>query len=253
MEEIDLLDEADDRLNGLFDDDPHAQRQAVWDVLERAANEPDLEDALLEALELSFSEWTDESQGTLWMVIIVGELRLESAVNLLLRGLGSEDELVVAAVIRSLRRIGEPAFDAILDELDDDAFGLEAWRAAITALEGVRSHDLPVVRDTIEERLIALLHRPVDDRDSIYRAEQAALSLARIGVQRSRPIIEKLHTEVLGRANAFLQEALDILEENPEGTPLSSDLEWTEEFRWASDADPGGELPDGVGGELSDE
>lgn len=245
MSDSEIFDEADERLQGLFDDDPAVQHRTVWELIERVPTEPDLEEALLETLELSFSEWTDDTQATLWIAVILGELRTERAVPLLARGLGSDDEPVVAAVVRALRRIGAPAYDYLLEQLDDDAFAIEPWRAAVTALEGVRGEAAPPgLRETVEERLITLLHRPVDDRESVYRAEQAALSLARIGVPRAKEPIERLHNEVLGRANSFLQEALDILAEHPEGTPLSSDLEWTDEFRWVADADPGGELPD---------
>ncbi|MEM7263637.1 MAG: hypothetical protein AAF488_16740 [Planctomycetota bacterium] len=236
-----LIDDVDERLYGLFDDDPVHQRSAVFELIERAPREPDLEEALVEALEMSFEHWNDTTQATFWVIVILGEIGLDRVIPLIAQGLSVDDEVLVAASTRALRRIGEDAFTHLLEELRRDNFEHDGFVAALHVLEGVRAHDAPGTREVIEAQLTQFVAEPSEGRSGELRAEAAALSLARLGHTDARSAIERLHNEVYRRRNAFLQEALDLIDEYPEGVPTEAELSWDDEFRWAL-GDPGGDV-----------
>ncbi|MFN0060860.1 MAG: HEAT repeat domain-containing protein [Planctomycetota bacterium] len=238
----DIRGELDERLLELFDEDLDSQRAAVFELLDRIRAEDDLEDALIDALDASISEGGDITMGTCWIAVILGEFGSIRAVPLLKELLFSEDEVLVAAAVRSLRKIGDPAFQHVLDALENDELEGDAFAAALQVLEGIAIHDLPLTRHHIEERLLRFVQAPRREREGERRAEAAALSLARLGVRRAIEAIEHAHTVIYRRSNSFLQEALELLNEHPNGVPCVAEKEWFEEFRWAFATDPGGEL-----------
>ena len=238
----DWNEEADERLQDLFEEDLDNQRAAVFEILDRTREEPDLEDALIEALDASISEGGDATMGTCWIAVILGELGSTRAVPLLKELLLCDDEVLVAAAVRSLRKIGDPAFQHVLESLEENEIEGDGFAAALQVLEGIGLHDLPLTRHNIEERLMSYVQAPRKGREGEQRAEAAALSLARLGVKRAKEAIEHAHTFTYRRSNSFLQEALDILTEHPAGLPCVAAKEWYDEFRWAFAADPGGEL-----------
>ena len=122
----------------------------------------------------------------------------------------------------------------------DEDFDGDHFPSAVEVLEGVRTLDSPQTRESVEEHLLSYLYRPASEDGHARRSEAAALTLARLGVRRSKEAIERLHNDVYQRRNSFLQEAIDLLDENPDGIPCRSEIAWGEEFRWSSGAEPGG-------------
>ncbi len=237
-----LRDDVDERLLGLFSEDPSLQRTIVSELIERAPTEPDLEEALVEALEMSLEHWNDDTQATLWIVVILGEISLERAVPVIYQALSTEDELYVAAAVRAFRRIGDAAFNMLLENLDAEKMTEDTFSSAMRVLEGVRLHDVPGTREVIEQQLITFISQPKKGRRGELCSEAAALTLAHIGCPQARDAIEHLHNVVYRRSNSFLQEALDLIDDLPDGVPSEAELPWHEEFRWALEGDPGGEL-----------
>ena len=256
-----LREDVDERLEGLFGDDPELLRKTIQDILERSDVEPEIEELLLDTLEQGLEESNDETMGLTWICVLLGELGSHDAVGPLLQALVSNDEDFVGGATRALRRIGERAFEAALELIDDEDVSADCYVACVEVLEGVSLHEIPELRHRIEDTLLnhvrVITHRHSHEGDpdggggsGVRHLEAASLALARLGAQRARADVETALETVCDGSNAFLLEAVEIFEEQPEGIPCKSDSSWDTEYRWALGSDlPAGEieLPDAGG------
>ena len=229
----------DERISALFGNDPFT---AVAELTIAAQREVELESQLTEVLQASLDNPIDASLGTAAATLILGEIASHEAIGPLIAALASDDEMVVLAATRALRRIGEPALEPLLDMLDSPDLDEDVAQSVTESLEGVAMHDLPELRGQIESRLMRELLEPgVRPR----RREAAALALARLVVERARAAIDPLLETEFRSGNTYLQEALEILDEHPEGLPCPANIAWHEDLRWADGSVlPGGELED---------
>jgi len=227
----------DPRVAELFGGDPS---RGVAELTALAQGDDELEAQLIELLQASLDTGADDTLGTAAVTIVLGEIRSREAIGALLRALGSPDEMVAAAAVRGLQRIGEPALEPLVELLDGDELDDDVAELVVAALEGVRAQDLPDARAQVEARLLGELYAP---RLGRRRRERAALALARLGVARAGAAVEHLLAAEFPSGNAFLEEALEILGEHPEGLPSPAEVPWQEELFWA-DAGvlPGGDL-----------
>jgi HEAT repeat protein len=229
--------EIDPRVAELFGADPS---RAVGEIAAAAEGDDELGAHLVEILEASLDTGADDTLGTAAVAIVLGEIRSREAVGALLRALGSPDEMVAAAAVRGLQRIGEAAFEPLAELLEGEDLDDDVAELAVAALEGVRGQDHPDLRAQVEARLIGELVAP---RLGRRRRERAALALARLGVPRARGLVEQLLRTEFAAGNAYLEEALELIAEHPEGLPSPAEVSWQEELFWA-DAGvlPGGDL-----------
>ena len=210
----------DERIHGLFGIDPFT---AVAELTLAAERDVDLEAQLAELLQASLDNPIDASLGTAAVTLILGEIASREAIGPLIAALAADDEMVVTAAIRALRRIGEPALEPLLDMLDSPDLDEDVAQAVTESLEGVAMHDLPELRGQIESRLMRELLEPsVRPR----RREAAALALARLGVDRARAAIDPLLETEFPSGNTYLVEALEILDDHPEGLPCPANSPW---------------------------
>ena len=236
--------EIDERITGLFGNDPFT---SVAELTDAARSDVELESQLVDLLQASLDNPIDVSLGTAAVTLVLGEIGSREAIGPLIGALASEDEMVVAAAIRALRRVGEPALEAILELLDSPDLDEDVAQFVVESLEGVSMHDLPELRGQIESRLLRELLEPgVRPR----RRESAALALSRLGAERARPVIERVLAAEFDGGNAYLIEALEIIEEHPDGLPSPARGPWQEDLRWADATTlPGGELDEPEGDE----
>ena len=227
----------DERIHALFGNDPFT---AVAELTDAAGGDEELETQLVDLLQASLDNPVDASLGTAAVTLVLGEIQSREAIGPLIGALAAEDEMVIAAAVRALRRVGEPALEALLDLLDSPDLDDDVAQSIVESLEGVTMHDLPEAQGQIESRLLRELLEPgIRPR----RREAAALALARLGVARSREVIEHLYENEFAAGNAYLQEALEILEEHPDGLPSPASAPWHEDLRWADGSQlPGGDL-----------
>ncbi len=238
-----LREEADDRLQGLFAENLDTVHKAVRDLVERCLLDPEIEELLIETLQAAISQGNDETQASVWMTVVLGELESREAVPVLVQALSFHDEMVSMAAVHSLRRIGLPAFEALLEILDGEGLNGDTFTAMAGVLRGVTLHDYPQILEQVESALLRYVIHPPQGRDGYRCMETAALTLARMGVARARQPIERVLKDRYDSVHAYLQEALDILEEHPQGIPCDRNDSWDGEFRWAAgDQLPGGEL-----------
>ncbi|MGE3166947.1 MAG: hypothetical protein AB7O52_18740 [Planctomycetota bacterium] len=248
-----LRDEADERLEGLFSDDPDEVHVSIRDLLESAEDDPEIEDLLAETLRSSLDKEHDDTQASVWIVLILGQIGTELSLPVLLAALSSSDEALAATAVRSLQLLGREALEAALERLEEDEDVEPSHFAAVCeVLEGVQLHDLPDVRARIEDCLIEHLRKSAATEAALLgnrlrTTETAALTLAHLGVAGARADVERVVAKT-GGTNAFLLDAVEIMNEQPGGIPFRGGTTWENEFERTSAegfADGGGNATDG--------
>lgn len=230
----------DPRLSLLFDEDGAVASRACLELVSIVFDDPELELEMIELLQTNIEQEEGFSTGELCIALLLGEIRSAPATAALLSCLNMDDEMLQRIAIRSLQRIGGPAFDQILDLLENPEMDSESAAMAIESLEGISLHDLPQHRENIEERLrIDLVNRTLP----LERREAVAIALARLGVAGVTETIELLLQEEFQEGNAFITEALEIMTEYPEGLPGHAEDPIEQVVQWFSDEIlPGGEF-----------
>lgn len=239
-----LRETVDERLLGLFSEQPELIQKTVGNLVHECLVDPEIEEMISDTLAASIESGNDETTGTVWLAVILGEVRSQDAVGSLVQALTVDDEMLQAAAARSLRRIGARAFEMLLDVIADDEVDPDMFVVSASCLRGLTLYNLPELQDRAESLLRQYLVHVDGSRDGLRRAEAAALALARLGVADARELVEHALKTAGGNANGFLEDALEMMDEHPDGIPVS-DREWDDEFRWAlGPVIPGGELAD---------
>ena len=219
----------DPRLDPLFDDDSHTVVEACLGLVKVVFDDPELEQELIELLETTLDEGEGFCSGVLCSVLLLGEVRSAPATTVILRCLQQDDEVLQRASIRTMQRIGSPAFDAVIEFLRDLELDGELAALAIECLEGVSLHDLPQSREAIEDCLRTDLAR---SQIPVQRTEATALALAHLGVVEAIEIIERVLDRDFPDGNAFITDALELLRDHPQGLsgiaedPIENVLRW---------------------------
>ena len=198
-------------------------------VLELADRRTEVENRLIELLSLAVDQGIDDTYGSVWICLILGEIQSRPAIPVLLRALAGSDEPLQEAAVDALRRLGEPAFDAVMDALREE-HSLDFELAAYRVLEGAALWEHPYlleeVRDFLCERILSgSLPAPA--------LEAAALTVARLGDRRVLDYLRKVLRDQFQDRNAALRDAVEMLEENESGLPLIADfVHWTDRVAW---------------------
>ncbi|HAK95741.1 MAG TPA: hypothetical protein DCM87_12280 [Planctomycetes bacterium] len=224
----------DDEVSLLFTAAGDDLLRAIEVCIELAGRRSAVERRLIELLELAVDEGLDDSSGAVWIALVLGEIQSRPAVPVLVRALAASDETLAEAGIDAIKRIGEPAFDALMQALDG-AEEPEFEHAAYQAIEGVATWEHPYMLDEVRDFLLDRVRQPAIGARSI---EDAALVLARLGDRRALPVLKKILGNRFKGLNPALQDAIEMLQENNDGVPLASAaIPWQERVRWlAGDA-----------------
>ena len=230
----------DPRLALLFDEEAAVVSRACLELVPIVFDDPELELEMIDLLQRNVDQEDGFATGELCMALLLGEIRSAPATGVLIRCLQVEDEMLQRIAVRSLQRIGSPAFDEILELLEDPSLEGEFSVMAIESLEGITLHDLPHHRENIEDRLRIDL---VDRKLPIERREAVAIALARLGISEASETIELLLEQEFPDGNVFISEAHDLMTEYPNGLPGHAEDPIEQVVRWISDEIlPGGEL-----------
>jgi len=230
----------DPRLALLFDEDAAVVSRACVELVPIVFDDPELEMEMIDILQKNIDQEDGFATGELCIALLLGEIRSIPATAALLQCLNVDDEMLQRISVRSLQRIGGPAFDEVLDLLENPEMECETAVMAIESLEGITLHDLPQYREKIEERLRIDL---VDRRLPIERREAVATALARLGVDEVSETIEFLLDQEFPEGNAFISEALELMQEYPDGLPGHAEDPIEQVVQWFSDEIlPGGEF-----------
>lgn len=221
----------DPRLTNLFLGDLDQVTEACLQLINTVFDDPELEHSMIERIQMLIDDQEGFLPGELCMALILGELRSSPSTNIFLQALREEDEMLQRIAIRSLQRIGDPAFEAILDMLEDPTIEGETAALAIEALEGVSLHELPQQKNAIEERL----RRDLLANDlPLIRREAAATVLSHLGMADATDLMETVLLRDFPHGNVLISESLEALKENPLGQggvaedPIENILSWLE-------------------------
>ncbi len=222
----------DDEVSLLFTTAGDDLVHAIDGCIELAERRTAIERRLVELLELAVDEGPDDSSGAVWIALVLGEIQSRPAIPALIRALAGSDETLVEAGIDAIKRIGEPAFDAIMQAMDG-AEDPEFEHAAYQALEGVATWEHPYMLGEVRDFILDRVTRPSLGARSL---EDAALALARLGDRRALPVLEKILKSRFKGLNPALQDAVEMLQENTDGVPVAAAaIPWQERVRWLID------------------
>ncbi len=221
----------DPRLTHLFRGDLDEVTEACIQLINTVFDDPELEQSMIERIQQLIDDEEGFLPGELCMALILGELRSAPATPIFLQALRDEDEMLQRISIRSLQRIGDPAFEAILEMLEDPQLEGETASLAIEALEGISLHELPQQRTAIEERLRKDL---LSQQLPLPRREAAATALSHLGMADAIDLMEEVLQRDFPHGNVLIGESLEALKENPSGQggvaedPIENVLGWLE-------------------------
>ena len=232
----DLVDEPE--LLGLFTEDRQELQHAVRSLVNQALEDGDFQGRLADALELAIDENLAEEEPVLWIVAILAESRSQGAIHTLLRSFPLEDEesLSQASGI-ALLRIGVPALEALMEWIDEEP-GRDLRRQTYSLLGecGILEEKeyLEEIREFLRSRVARELGKPAAER----ALEEAAAASARLGDYGFLEDLRRIFMEDCGGMNPGLQDAIELLEENPEAVPFVPTISpWEESYGWIFEDD----------------
>ncbi len=219
----------DDEISLLFTAVGKDLTGAIEDCIELAGRRSAVERRLVELLDAAVEEGADESSGTAWVALVLGEIQSRAAIPALVRALAGSDETLCDAAIDAIRRIGEPAFDAVMQAMEG-ADAPEFEHTAYQALEGVATWEHPYMLGEVRDFILDRIKRPALPARAM---EDGALALARLGDLRALSILKKALAGRFKGVNPTIQDAIEMLQENKDGAPLiAGATPWQERVEW---------------------
>jgi len=229
-------------VRALFTDDSDELRPAVRDALIAAAADDRIEAILIDTLDSAVEDGSDDTEASIWITVILGELRSRQAINTLLREFASDDESFQDVAGVALLRIGAPAVQALMDWLDEEP-GRELRDRSYRLIGDSGLIDEPGflehVREFIRERIAS--ERARSPGDSCL--EEAVEACVRLGDRDHLDALRELRAA--GSGPVTIDEAIEALEANEAGLAfVPTILPWEERYDWLLE-DTGGSPPEG--------
>ena len=115
-----LRETVDDELVGLFSDDREDISGTVSRLLERLPFDHQLENQLIDTLQTALELDNDDTDGSLWITLLLGEAAVTRAIPTFVDALGRDDseELQTVAGIAVLK-CGTPGIEHLIENIDD--------------------------------------------------------------------------------------------------------------------------------------
>lgn len=231
-----LREMADEEVTDLFESSPRSVQRTVQRLLERLNADADLAETLVDTLLESLEHDNDDTDATLWIILILGRAGIRGATTALVQALGHADSEEVQRVATiSLLRLGESGIETLLDTLEEE----EALPPPELSLAAYRLFgQLGYLDDTqLHRRVIDFLRVRLELDAGLDEAlllqEQAALALAALGDHESLPALRELQEGSGGGQNPALQDAIELLEENQDGAVRGLDrIPGEEDYEW---------------------
>jgi HEAT repeat protein len=228
-----LRETVDSELEDLFVDSGKTVQRAVQRILDQLVYNSELETLLVDTLQLSLEQCHDDTQGTLWIALILGEAGSSRAIAPLIAALGAEDDEELQQVAKlALLKSGPPAIESLIEFLDHEEPAPALATAAYDLLGYVGALEDPGLTaraaDHLRERLE--LEPPRERPEAV---EACALALARLGDQEAASAIAAIAREHFDDANAALADALEMLgERSPGEVPGDTRLPGADDYEW---------------------
>lgn len=230
-----LRDLVGEELIGLFSEDRDDVATTVSRLLERLPFDQELENSLIDALQTSVDYQNDDTQGSVWISLLLGEAAVLRAIPTLIQALHlDEDEELQAAAGIAILRCGEPGVDALLEGIDDDSPSPVFLQAAFRLLGCVGYlRDAPL-RHKVMTFLADTLENEVVKAESLPLVEGIAHAAAWLGHTELAPRLKEIHERHFHGRNVALADAVEMLESNTAAAPVVGQLlPGEEEYHWA--------------------
>ncbi len=202
-------------------------KKSIKDLMLLANRQYEIENELNSLLEISVEKGNDDTRGSVWIALILGEIQSRQAIFTLVKALASRDESLQEAAIDALTRIGEPAFDALMEyaegtpDPDFDVAGMKTLSCA-----RVWSH--PYLLDEVKSFMLKKIQTPGLSQRPL---EAAAMANAKLGNTKALTPLKAILKKRFNGMNGFIQDAIEMLEENPEEQPIQDRHPvWEERF-----------------------
>ena len=232
-EEVPWLREmVDDELLGLFSEEEDEVRRTARNLGLRASSDTAVLEKLVDALRTSIERQNDDTRASLWIALILGEIGDPTTTPILLMALGSGDEPLQEASRDAILRMGAPAIEALMDEIDEEP-GPELTDAGYRLLGYVGSLGDPQLLERVMDFLLGQVDREAAKPPDERRIESLFHAGALLGDRRMlKPMDLVLRERFQGR-NAAIRDSREMLAENTAGEPLVYDSPpWIQEHRW---------------------
>jgi hypothetical protein len=232
-----LRESVDDRILGLFSDEAEDVRKAARRILAVTPDDPSVVEELTGALRTAIVEGNDDTQGSLWVALLLGEIGDRSTLPVLILGLSSEDETLQEACRDGILRMGAPGVDALIEELEGDP-GPELLDAGYRLLGYAGSLGDPGVRERAMDFLSECVEREAAKPAGECKIESLFQAGALLGDRRMLEAMDRILRIRFKGMNAAIQDSREMLSENKTGEPLVFDSPpWIEEHRWLFEED----------------
>lgn len=204
----------------LFTSDNEDLHKTIADIMDLANRKKDVERELIHLLEVAATHGNDDTQGALWIMLILGETQSRESIFTLINALKSPDEALQEGASDAIQRIGEPAFEALMESCAGTP-PTEFDQISLATLTGAIAWEHPYLLDEVRDFIV----EKIGNEDLPQRSlESAALASAMLGDRRALPVLQSLLKARYGGVNAALQDAIGMLEDNPEGAPIPKQI-----------------------------
>ena len=236
-----LREMVEEELEELFSPDKHTVQRSVQRILDRLPfDRAGLDADLIEALQISVDEHNDDTDASLWIALILGQAGITRAIPILIHCLGNtdDDEMRQASGV-ALLKMGPSGLEQLLAYLEEEEPSIGLSVAAYEILPGVTCLDDPELTARVIEFLRERVELDAGRPGAARLIEQAAAALARLGDRHAIASLEKLLSSESFANNGILEDALDMLQENEKGLPISYEvIPGSEDFEWLFDFEP---------------
>lgn len=246
MDQDDLTDETvpwlremvDDELLGLFGDEKAEVARCARNLATRAVSDSSVLDLLIEALRASIIHRNDETQASIWIALILGEIGDPSSLPVLILGLGGEDESIQEAARDAILMIGPAGIEALMEEMEEEEPGPELIEAGYRLLGMAGNFNDPVLRERVMDFLADRVELEVAKPPGECRIESLFHASSLLGDRRMLQVMDRILRERFGGRNTAIQDYREMLSENTGGDPLIYDgPPWIVESRWLFEED----------------
>jgi len=235
-----LRETVPDDLAGLFSDSRRTVQMTIRELLDRIPYDRAVESRLIECLEVAVTEQNDDTQGSIWVALLLAEAGVEQGIPVLIFALEHGDEDLQHAVRIAILKLGTPAVTTLLGVLEDDVPS-EALQEGCLELLGNVGH---VGDEALTNGVIEMLRGKLEEvfGDGCPPAsivERSALALSRLGDRGAIELIRRVQKEHFDGLNPVLADAIEWLDENDPGVVVVGDhIPGEEDYLWAFEYAP---------------
>ncbi len=232
-----LREMVEDELLGLFSQEKREVVKCARHLTTRAEHDSETQEMLLEAMRTSIIHQNDDTQASLWIALILGEIGDPMSLPVLFLGLGSEDESIQEASRNAILLVGPPAIEALMEEIEEEP-SPEMVEAGYRLLGMVGNYRDRVLLERTMDFLADRVEHEVAKPSSECHIEALFYASALLGDRRMITVMDRILRERFKGKNTAIRDCREMLSENANGEPIIYERPpWFQESRWLFEED----------------